>query len=62
MNSFHVGDKVIIKSQCNTTEVIGRIIRYIDYPEQYHRKYVQVKLDTGRIQSYNENSLMLVGE
>lgn len=54
---FKKGDRVIVNSLCGSTDAKGRVIKYIDYPTDIERKYVQVKLDSGKIHSYNENSL-----
>lgn len=57
---FQEGDRVKVVSPCNTKNRIGTVIQYISYPAVYSRKYVQVRLDTGGVQSYNEDSLRLL--
>ena len=58
---FCKGNRVEIQSSCGTTKGTGEVIRYIDYPPKYNRKYVQVKLDSGRINQYREESLRKIG-
>lgn len=58
---FCKGNRVEIQSSCGTTKGTGEVIRYIDYPPQYNRMYVQVKLDSGRINQYREESLRKIG-
>lgn len=59
-NKFRKNDRVKINSQCGTFKGTGSVIRYINYPSKYNRKYVQIKLDSGGIKSYNEESLILI--
>lgn len=60
MENFQSGDKVKVKSSCQTSGMIGTVTQYIQYPDYYIQKYVQVKLDNGVIRQYNESSLELI--
>ena len=56
---FSKGDKVRVVSECQTYGQTGTVIMSVKY---YNYISVEIKLDSGRYQTYNENSLVLVNE
>lgn len=54
---FNPDDKVKVISSCNTRGCHGVVVCYINYPPQYGKRYVKVKLNRGEFRNYNENSL-----
>lgn len=57
---FCKGNRVQIQSSCGTTKGTGEVVLYINYPPQYNRKYVQVRLDNGKVNQYREESLIRI--
>lgn len=56
-SKFINGDRVKVKSWCNTRGRCGTVVKYIAHP---CGKYVQVHLDNDTYLSYNESSLELL--
>lgn len=54
---FKPNDRVMIVSECKSSGAVGTVIKYIDYPHQHKRIYVQVKLDNGKFNQYREEHL-----
>lgn len=61
MKKFKANDRVVVLSECNSTEKKGTVLKYINYPKETGRVYVQVKLDNGKINQYREDSLRKIG-
>jgi hypothetical protein len=59
MSKFQHDDIVRVISNCQAYGQIGRIIRYISCNSYCNSNYVQVRLTTGHIKNFNENSLVL---
>lgn len=57
---FHSNDKVMVMSECKTSGMTGKVIKYVNYPEKYHRLYVLVELSNGKIHQYREENLMKI--
>ena len=60
MGKFQNGDIVKVISSCQSYGQIGKVIQYIRHSFYSPCIYVQVKLKSGVIKSYNEKSLALV--
>ena len=61
-NKFTKGDRVRVESHCQSYGQHGTVIKYINYPSWYDTKYVEVRLDNGIKNSYNEKSLVLANK
>lgn len=58
---FKVNDRVQVLSECDSTDLKGCVRKYINYPKETGRVYVQVKLDNGETHQYREESLKKIG-
>lgn len=54
---YQKNDRVIVTSSCNSKGESGTVKGYCNYGIGYSCKYVQVKLDNGTYNNYNENSI-----
>ena len=59
MSKFQHNDTVRVVSSCQAYGQIGKIVRYISCNSYCNSNYVQVRLNTGHIKNFNENSLVL---
>lgn len=55
--AFKPDDRVMIVSECKSSGDTGTVVKYIDYPQEHNRVYVQVKLDNGKFNQYREEHL-----
>ena len=55
--NFQSGDRVVVKSDCNSKGETGTVTGECKYPDWYEAKYIIVKLDNGTSQNYNSKSL-----
>ena len=54
---FKDGDRVLIKSDCNSKGKFGIVTGMCNYPYWYDVAYITVKLDDGTSRNYNSKSL-----
>ena len=54
---FQNGERVVVKSDCNSKGEIGTVTGICRYPDWYDATYITVKLDNGTSQNYNSRSL-----
>ena len=54
---FKDGDRVLIKSDCNSKGKFGTVTGMCNYPYWYDATYIIVKLDDGTSRTYNSKSL-----